>query len=264
MRQSCRDSLRRMRVRGSGGDGRGPAVAGLVGLAVVTLLLVVLAAGSGTVRPVSESTAVRTPRPFTPPPDTQTPDVTPPPLGQTDPVSLPGWLSTTIELSLLLIGVAIALLLLRALLRAGLRLLRGIRLPAAETADPASWQQVTRAELADAVETGFERLDTGRPADAIVACWLAFEQTAAAAGVVRAPSETPAELTVRVLAAHWVSRQALERLADLYREARYSVHGLPESARAEARAALVLLRAELAPVSVPDEPAPEDPGPEAP
>jgi hypothetical protein len=42
-----------------------------------------------------------------------------------------------------------------------------------------------------------------------------------------------------------VSSGPLLRLADLYREARYSRHELPESARTEARAALEQLRAEL-------------------
>lgn len=253
-----RDSLRRMRVRGGVGDWRGLAVAGLVGLGLITLLLVVLAAGSGSVRPVSESTAVRETKPFVPPDETPQTPPGPPPVGEGTPWSMPGWLENLIELVLLVAAVGIVFLVVRALLRITLRMLRGIRLPAAEGTDAASWQRVSREELAEAVTAGFDRIDAGRPADAIVACWLAFEQTAAAAGVARAPSETPAELTVRVLAAHWVSRHALERLADLYREARFSVHGLPESARAEARAALVLLRSELSPVQVPD----DEPGPE--
>jgi Domain of unknown function (DUF4129) len=249
-----------MRVRGSGGDGRRLAVAGMVGLAVVTLLLVVLAAGSGSVRPVSESTAPPRTGPFVPITPTETPNrPTGVQQGHGEGSSLPGWIGDSLELLALLVVAGLAFFLLRALIRAALRVLREIRLPAADTTDAQQWQTVSREDLDEAVTAGFARLDDGRPGDAIVACWLAFERAAADAGVARAPSETPAELTVRVLAAHWVSRQALERLADLYREARFSRHGLPESARAEARAALELLRRELTPARVPD----DEPGPEA-
>lgn len=249
-----------MRLRGGVGDGQRLAVAGTVGLAVLTLLLVVLAAGSGSVRPVSESTAPPRSGPFVPLPETETPDrPTGVQQGHGEGSSLPGWIGATLELLALLLAAGLAFLLLRLLIRAVLRVVRDIRLQAVERTDAADWQQVTREDLDEAVTEGFARLDEGRPGDAIVACWLAFERTAAAAGVARAPSETPAELAVRVLAVHWVSRQALERLADLYREARFSAHGLPESARAEARAALELLRTELGAAKVPD----DEPGPEA-
>ncbi len=249
-----------MRRRGGFGDGQRLAVAGTVGLAVVTLLLVVLAAGSGSVRPVSESTAPPRNGPFTPytPPD-EADRPTGVQQGHGEGSSLPGWLGDSLEVLALLVAVGLAFLLLRWLIRAVLRVVRDIRLPTIESTDAAHWQTVTREDLDEAVAEGFARLDEGRPGDAIVACWLAFERTAAAAGVARRPSETPAELAVRVLAAHWVSRQALDRLADLYREARFSGHGLPESARAEARAALDLLRGELATARVPD----DEPGPEA-
>jgi hypothetical protein len=42
-----------------------------------------------------------------------------------------------------------------------------------------------------------------------------------------------------------VSRPLLEQLAELYREARFSEHELPESARSQAREALTVLRDQL-------------------
>jgi hypothetical protein len=110
---------------------------------------------------------------------------------------------------------------------------------------------VSAERLAEAVESGLGTVSTGMPANAVVACWLALERAAASAGVPRRESETPAEFTVRVLAAADVSQPLLERLAELYREARFSRHDLPESARAEAREALTVLRGQLV---VPKEP----------
>jgi hypothetical protein len=237
----------------AGRDSAGLAAAGTVGLGVLTLFLVVLASSSGSVHPVSESTAVRTPDVFLPeeadqpsPTATRTPWQAP-----GTGLTLPDWIGAMIEIVLataLLIGV---FFIVRALVRAVVRVLRDVEIPEAETNDAANWQVVTREELSDAVSSSTYRIESGTPSDAIVACWLALERAAAAAGVERKPSETPAELAVRVLAACWVSRAALERLADLYREARFSAHGLPESARAEARDALRLLQRELSPSELP-------------
>jgi Domain of unknown function (DUF4129) len=79
----------------------------------------------------------------------------------------------------------------------------------------------------------------------VVACWVRLERAAADAGTHRAAPETASELVGRLIDRHPVSSGPLLRLADLYREARYSRHELPESARDEARAALEQLRAEL-------------------
>jgi Domain of unknown function (DUF4129) len=242
-----------MRQAGAVREGAGLPAAGLAALGVVTLALVVLSASSGSVNPVSESTAVRTPDVFVPGDEvTPTPGPTPTPwqppgTGWT----APAWVGAAVEIIVLTALLVALFLLLRVMIRAVVRVLREVELPEPETNDAANWQRVTRAELSEAVTTGVDQIESGTPSDAIVACWLALERAAADAGVARAPSETPAELTVRVLAACWVSRAALERLADLYREARFSTHGLPESARAEARQALVLLRRELAPVDLP-------------
>lgn len=99
--------------------------------------------------------------------------------------------------------------------------------------------------LAEAVETGLAEIERGTPSDAVIACWVALEDVAAAAGVARDASETAAEFTVRVLAVDGVSTGELLTLAELYREARYSDHASTEETRTRARAVLSNLRKEL-------------------
>jgi len=103
----------------------------------------------------------------------------------------------------------------------------------------------TVESLTEAVDVGLRRLDEGEPSDAVIACWVQLEQAAAAAGTARRPSETPAQLVTRVLAQHLVTRETLEQLVGLYREARYSGHVLGPGARAQARTALERVRGEL-------------------
>jgi hypothetical protein len=78
----------------------------------------------------------------------------------------------------------------------------------------------------------------GDPRNAIVACWLAFEDAADAAGVARADWETSAEFAVRLLGTVSADREAVARLARLYREARFSAHPVSETQRQDAVAAL--------------------------
>jgi hypothetical protein len=105
--------------------------------------------------------------------------------------------------------------------------------------------EVAPPPLADAVAQGLRDLDQGGPGEGVVASWVQLERAAADAGTHRAAPDTPSELAGRLIDRHPVSSAPLLRLADLYREARFSRHQLPESARAEARAALEQLRAEL-------------------
>lgn len=105
--------------------------------------------------------------------------------------------------------------------------------------------EVAPPPLADAVADGLRELDQGGPGEGVVACWVQLERAAADAGTHRAAPDTASELVGRLIDRHPVSSGALLRLADLYREARYSRHELPESARTEARAALEQVQAEL-------------------
>lgn len=83
-----------------------------------------------------------------------------------------------------------------------------------------------------ALETG------GEPRNAIVACWHRFEEQAVAAGVAKQPWQTTGEFVLEVLDGAGAEPGAVTRLADLYREARFSDHPLTEAHRVAALAAL--------------------------
>lgn len=115
-------------------------------------------------------------------------------------------------------------------------------LPAGEVTD------ASVRTLSDAVEAGLRDMGAagqGEVRDAVIACWVRLEGAAADAGTARRPAETAGELTERVLTAHQVTPETLRRLADLYREARYSAHTLGETQREQARDALEQVRREL-------------------
>ncbi len=78
----------------------------------------------------------------------------------------------------------------------------------------------------------------GEPRNAIVGCWLRLEAAVTDAGVAPDPTDTASELTARVLSTYPIDRDALDRLAALYREARFSSHPMDERSRAAAVDAL--------------------------
>jgi hypothetical protein len=96
---------------------------------------------------------------------------------------------------------------------------------------------VTTTVIADAADQ-HAALRRGRPRNAIVECWARLEAAVLAAGVERSPADTSSELTERVLAEHAVDRDAIGRLAALYREARFSTHDMDEHDRQAAIEAL--------------------------
>ena len=151
---------------------------------------------------------------------------------------MPVWFSAMLEVGLLMMLALVGLTLVWMLF-AVFRLRR-------DRAAVAEGERERSERLAEAVETGLVRVESGTPSDAVIACWAALEEAAAAIDVVREPSETPAEFTARVLGVSEVSLDDLSTLAALYREARYSSHPSTEAARAEARAALSRLHDELA------------------
>lgn len=105
--------------------------------------------------------------------------------------------------------------------------------PASEEEPPESLQSMLGGQLS--------ALDTGTPRNAIVAAWVQLEEYAAVHGLPRDPADTPAEFVTRALAAYNLDRTVIERLADLYREARFSTHPMEERHRGEARACLTHL-----------------------
>jgi hypothetical protein len=219
------------------------AVAVVLMLGVAAIALVVLASAGGSVRPYSESTATAAPREpptITPPAGNPLPAQSPPPRPQIKPVKQPSWIQFLWQAIFYTAVTILVLLLIRALYR----MMNKVVLPTPEFSGEA-WERMKVDRLAEAVESGLAAVDSGTATDGVIACWVALEGAAASAGVARQASETPAEFTVRVLGVGGVSEPELLRLAQLYREARYSTHGSSEDARAQARAALVRLRDEL-------------------
>jgi hypothetical protein len=166
---------------------------------------------------------------------------TPPPERQAKPRPMPEWLQALWQ-ALVWLAIAAAAVFLGLLIY---RIVRKVQLPEAET-ENTDWERMKKDRLAEAVDTGLARIDSGTATDAVIACWVALEEASASAGLARDPAETPAEFTVRVLGVGGISEPELIRLGELYREARYSTHGSTEQARTEARAALLRLRDELA------------------
>ncbi|HET9516208.1 MAG TPA: DUF4129 domain-containing protein [Actinoplanes sp.] len=109
----------------------------------------------------------------------------------------------------------------------------------------------TTDDLVAALDAGLlELADTDLdPRRSVIACWLRLEQAAADAGTARRPGDTPGELVGRLLAEQHVTASVLADLAAVYREARYATHTVDEMMRADARAALQRLRADLAAVT---------------
>jgi hypothetical protein len=88
-------------------------------------------------------------------------------------------------------------------------------------------------------------LARGTPTNAVIAAWLALEEAVRSTGVGADDARTAAELVTAVLRAYAVRREPLDRLAELYREARFSRHPIEESMRTEAAKALRLVQDDL-------------------
>ncbi len=107
-------------------------------------------------------------------------------------------------------------------------------------------------ELEAALEGGRRALlglDDARAA--IIACYVAMEDSLAQAGTTRSSAETPDELLARAASTLLVSAGAARRLTALFYEARFSSHPLDEGRRAEAESALSDLAAELSRAQAP-------------
>ena len=95
-----------------------------------------------------------------------------------------------------------------------------------------------RTAMADDAEEQLRLLLDGEPRNAIVACWHRFEMQALESGLPRHPWETSSEFALRMLDRADVDSAAVNRLLELYREARFSEHDLVESHRTAAAEAL--------------------------
>lgn len=89
-------------------------------------------------------------------------------------------------------------------------------------------------------------LRDGDARNAIVATWHRFEVQGERAGIPRRSSETSSEYALRILDVADADSGPVSRLAELYREARFSDHEITEHHRSEALAALDAIRRSLA------------------
>jgi hypothetical protein len=115
-------------------------------------------------------------------------------------------------------------------------------LPVEEPAFPAD----SEAELRKALEYGWlalRELDDAR--GAIIACYLAMEQSLAQAGAARGVAETPSELLARAAAAGLVRGTAAARLTSVFYAARFSTMELTVADRETAEQALTELTESL-------------------
>ena len=99
-------------------------------------------------------------------------------------------------------------------------------------------EQDSKAAIEETVSRSRELLRTDTPSNAVIACWTALLEGVAALGLQAHPSETATDVMQRVMSDLDVDDDALDELADLYREARFSDHPLTDEHRLVAQDAL--------------------------
>jgi hypothetical protein len=143
---------------------------------------------------------------------------------------------------LALVGLGLLALLARRLQAARWALRRAGRSPHASTSPEVA---PTAETLPDAVERALQVVVSPDAREAVVRAWLLLGEAAAAAGTPARPAETAAEYAARLAEAHRLPVSSLQRLAELYREARFSAHPVRPDQQALARAELTTLRSAL-------------------
>lgn len=157
--------------------------------------------------------------------------------------SLPPWVSWLILG--VLVGIPFALL----LFVLGRRLVRWLADTQPTERRHESEPQYLRRDVAlveEAVAAGLAEIDLGTdPRSAIIACWVHFEAAGERVGIAKEPSDTPSDLTRKLLEHHELQGRSLSRLSEAYLRARYSPHEVGEADRDRARSALVDLQGRL-------------------
>jgi len=152
-------------------------------------------------------------------------------------------LAAVLTFGLKVILVAVVVILLVAVARAARESLARRTLAGRSALTPG---EVVPDALLEAAREGEQLIERGTPANAVVAAWVRLEDAARDAGVRDDRARTSAELAHAVLRSFRVDGDALEELAGLYREARFSSHPLGEDVRTRARAALRQVTTDLA------------------
>lgn len=223
-----------------------PARAAAVVLILLGLALVALTARSGrteTVRPQTAPATVTVPPRTVPPRRPDGGETAAPAQQHTAPASLGPLVAIAAVFILAIVGAFLWIVVERIRMSPGR--LRRYRAPVARRLAAEQEERPDPTVLAVAVEAGLRELEEGGPGEGVVACWVQLERAAEEAGAGRAAPETPSELAGRLIDTHGVRAAPLVRLAQLYREARYSAHPVPEAARTEARELLEQVRADL-------------------
>jgi len=221
---------------------RGTAV--LLGVASLGFALVLVASASGPVSFVSAPSLAGSDPPTTVTPTSGAVRASPSTTQALPPLPAPPALPAFVVLLIQLLAWGAVLLLLVLLLRLFWRHAPRWRARIQTGTEVIALPDVPE-ELTRSADARMALLSQGTPRNAIVACWLDLEAGAASVGLPRDPSETSAEYTTRVLATWEIAPDALSCLAELYREARFSLHALTEEHRAAAVARLTTLHDDL-------------------
>ena len=156
---------------------------------------------------------------------------------------VPGWLLSAVG-QLLLAGLVVLVIVLVIRLVPGFRI--ADRAPDEPTPPPTGSDGRRLGEQADrTVQQALAGLRRGDREQAIINCWLRLQELVSAAGYRQTESQTSSELVASWQRVLPVSRPALEELAELYREARFSSHRMSAESLHRATAALNRLHAEL-------------------
>lgn len=231
----------------------------LVLLALLGFLLICLAVTAS--RPPSRDT---TPLVYgTPSHRISTPSVSPTPQSTGHPptgyhLSLPHWLLVDTVWLLAALGLG---LLIWGLVRwaPSIPRVRRRRRQLQEQAEaPPGFDRTTQDRLARTFSDALAGVGVGDSNRAIVACWIRLEQIAEDVGFARQQWETSTELVTRWLGGADLPIEPLARLAELYREARYSGHAMSRDQIELARSTLTRLRLAFQQQSPQPTPAPAD------
>lgn len=209
----------------------------------LTLLLLLLVALGATLTTPWETTGGG-PSPTLPPP-VPIETVSPPPTTPSTPETTE--ISPTVKVVTLVLTCLVATALAAYLLYRGVRRLRQAELPRRtrpQTARSAGEELgdgtvTTVPDMRTGVDEAIGRLQGATTSeDAIIAAWLALEESAEAAGAPRTAAQTPTELTVAVLDTTPAPPETVGKLLRLYHLARFTSTPLTEKHVAEAQACL--------------------------
>ena len=216
------------------------AVVGVGAFLVVALLI--LTTRTGTESPITEVPQFTA---GTPPPQTQPANPAPSqgglpslPFDDTEPSPVISFLTDLVVALAVIAGIGVVALVVFLVTRTVMR-----RPPPQGIDDADGEVVVDLIAVEEHLERSVGALDVeGDVNTAIVRCWEGLELLAEDAGAVRDPAQTAREFTLSVLEEAALPLGPMSRLADLYEQALFSAHTLPEQARADAVRCLADLR----------------------